>query len=251
VAAVAVAVAAVAGERVDEPSDDEPLVDPCQNVYCSAGRACVVGEGGKGECRCVEACERETDPRRRVCSNHNETWMSDCDLHRQRCLCVDDLPGCQDDLYTHLHIDYFGQCMQQQECDKEDLEDFPRRMREWLFNVMRDMADRRMLPQHYQRLEKELEVDETQRWTGAVVWKWCDLDGEPRDLVVSRHELFPIRAPLYTLEHCISPFLDSCDPDSDHLITLKEWGQCLKLDKEHIEDMSALCQDIREASNEV
>ena len=48
--------------------------------------------------------------------------------------------------------------------------------------------------------------------------------------VVSRHELFPIRAPLYTLEHCISPFLDSCDPDDDHNITLKEWGKCLQLD---------------------
>lgn len=46
---------------------------------------------------------------------------------------------------------------------------------------------------------------------------------------VSRHELFPIRAPLYTLEHCIGTFLDSCDLDDDHLITLKEWGNCTKL----------------------
>ena len=46
---------------------------------------------------------------------------------------------------------------------------------------------------------------------------------------VSRHELFPIRAPLMSLEHCIQPFLDNCDVDDDHFITLKEWGNCLQL----------------------
>ena len=49
--------------------------------------------------------------------------------------------------------------------------------------------------------------------------------------VVSRHELFPLRAPLLTLEQCISPFLDSCDPNDDHNITLTEWGSCLQLDQ--------------------
>lgn len=48
---------------------------------------------------------------------------------------------------------------------------------------------------------------------------------------VSRHELFPIRAPLLSLEHCIAPFLDKCDEDDDHRITLAEWGQCLQLDE--------------------
>lgn len=46
---------------------------------------------------------------------------------------------------------------------------------------------------------------------------------------VSRHELFPIRAPLLALEHCIQPFLDGCDADNDHFITLQEWGTCLEL----------------------
>ena len=36
----------------------------------------------------------------------------------------------------------------------------------------------------------------TKKWTNAAVWKWCDLDGHPHDNVVSRHELFPVRAPL-------------------------------------------------------
>lgn len=48
---------------------------------------------------------------------------------------------------------------------------------------------------------------------------------------VSRHELFPIRAPLLYLEHCIAPFLNKCDANNDHMITLEEWGNCLGLPK--------------------
>lgn len=44
---------------------------------------------------------------------------------------------------------------------------------------------------------------------------------------VSRHELFPLRAPLLSMEPCISEFLDKCDSNQDHKITLKEWGSCL------------------------
>lgn len=245
-----------AEREIEEDNEVEPVrinpidlivnEDPCTDIYCSAGKACVVSDKGLGECKCVESCEVETDPRRRVCSNHNETWMTDCDLHRQRCLCEGDLPGCQDEMYKHLHIDYFGQCQQLPDCEEEELADFPRRMRDWLFNVMRDMADRQILSKHYKKLEEETEDDETQKWSKAVVWKWCDLDGHPKDKRVSRHELFPIRAPLYTLEHCIAPFLDSCDPNDDHMITLKEWGNCLQLDEEDIEDMEDICEDIRE-----
>lgn len=54
-------------------------------------------------------------------------------------------------------------------------------MREWLFNVMRDMADRQILSSHYQQLEQEAEDDESQKWSKAVLWKWCDLDGYPKD----------------------------------------------------------------------
>jgi len=229
--------------------EEDPIVDLCATARCSAGRGCIINEQGIAACTCVEQCDTETDPRRRVCSNHNETWMSDCDLHRQRCLCEEDLPGCQEDKYEHLQIEYFGQCQQLPNCLPEELADFPRRMREWLFAVMRDMAARNLLAGQYARLEKEAEQDSARKWTNAVVWKWCDLDGQPRDRVVSRHELFPIRAPLLTLEHCISPFLDSCDPDGDHRVTLKEWAGCLDLNEEHVEDMQDLCEDIRDAAS--
>jgi len=33
------------------------------------------------------------------------------------------------------------------------------------------------------------------------------------------------------LEHCIAPFLNKCDADSDHMVTLEEWGNCLEIPK--------------------
>lgn len=104
-------------------------------------------------------------------------------------------------------------------------------MRDWLFNVMRDLAERDEIGEHYKAMEIEAETNLTRRWANAAVWKFCDLDTEGSDRSVSRHELFPIRAPLVSLEHCIAPFLESCDPNGDHRITLKEWGDCLELDE--------------------
>jgi len=118
-----------------------------------------------------------------------------------------------------------------QECLDEEMDDFPRRMRDWLFNIMRDMADRDELSPFYKEMEREAESNMTRRWTNAAIWKWCDLDGHPHDRAISRHELFPIRAPLMSLEHCIAPFLNNCDEDDDHKISLKEWGKCLQVDE--------------------
>ncbi|CAG2109245.1 unnamed protein product, partial [Medioppia subpectinata] len=67
----------------------------------------------------------------------------------------------------------------------------------------------------------------SRKWIDAIIWKFCDLDKQPHDRHVSRHELFPLRAPLLSMETCISDFLDNCDENSDHKITLVEWGKCL------------------------
>lgn len=230
-----------------EPSEEyDPPQDPCKEMFCGAGRTCVVTPQGEAECECVKECEPELDTRRKVCSNHNETWESDCEMYRQRCLCEDEEPGCKKEEYAHVHIDYYGECQELPECETSELEDFPRRMNEWLFNIMRDMADRQILSEHYLQLEKEAEDNPTKRWTNAVVWKWCELDAHPRDRAVSRHELFPIRAPLVALEHCIGTFLDSCDPDDDHYITLKEWAKCTHLTEEHLNELEDMCEEIRE-----
>lgn len=45
-----------------------------------------------------------------VCSNYNETWISDCELYRTRCLCDEASPDCINPMNKHLHIDYYGEC---------------------------------------------------------------------------------------------------------------------------------------------
>jgi hypothetical protein len=127
------------------------------------------------------------------------------------------------------------------ECSEDDMADFPRRMRDWLFNVMRDLASRNELSDTYLEMNHEAETNMTKRWTNAAIWKWCDLDVAPHDNSVSLHELFPLRAPLMSLEQCIAPFLDSCDTNDDHRITLQEWGKCLEIEEG---EMEAKCAEI-------
>ncbi|XP_056647985.1 SPARC [Diorhabda sublineata] len=237
---------------VAPPSDSDvidnrvPVVDPCMQVRCGAGRVCQVDELGEPQCVCIPKCPVETESRRKVCSNHNETWSSDCAIYQQRCLCDKGDPQCKGPQYKHVHIEYYGQCREMPHCSQEEMADFPRRMRDWLFNIMRDLADRQELTPHYLNMEREAESNMTRRWTNAAIWKFCDLDGHPPDRSVSRHELFPIRAPLMALEHCISPFLNSCDADNNHRITLKEWAKCLQLEEEEIEHQ---CEEIAEAED--
>ncbi|KAJ8724692.1 hypothetical protein PYW08_016166 [Mythimna loreyi] len=217
-------------------NDANILDDPCLRVHCSAGRVCEIDEHGDAVCNCIKECPYETDSRRKVCTNHNETWTSDCEVYQQRCLCLDGSELCRGPQYHHVQIEYYGMCREMPECSENEMSDFPRRMRDWLFNIMRDMAERRELTPHYLRMEREAETNLTRRWTNAAIWKWCDLDAHDNDRFVSRHELFPIRAPLMALEHCIAPFLDRCDEDDDHRVTLAEWGKCLQLDEYELED---------------
>ncbi|VVC36364.1 EF-hand domain pair,Kazal domain,SPARC/Testican, calcium-binding domain [Cinara cedri] len=210
--------------------------NPCQKKHCSAGRECKVNEIGVAECVCVSECPIETDDRRKVCSNYNETWGSDCEIYRMRCNCEEDSSKCQNPEFKHLHVEYYGACKQLPKCSDSEMSDFPRRMREWLYNIMQDLADREELGPHFTKMVKEAETNLTKRWSNAAVWKWCDLDGHPHDRAVSRHELFPIRAPLQYLEHCIAPFLNKCDTNNDHMVTLVEWGDCLEIPKDTLEE---------------
>lgn len=84
-------------------------VDPCTKIHCSAGKTCLA-KGGEARCVCINECPEETDPRRKVCTNRNETWPSDCEVHRQRCLCDSKDALCTDPDISHIHIDYYGEC---------------------------------------------------------------------------------------------------------------------------------------------
>lgn len=228
-------------------SEEKPLTDLCGLKKCGAGRICELNESGVPTCICIHECPRENEPRRKICNNFNETWDSDCEAYRKRCICEEFPQQCERPEYAHVHIEYYGECRLMPECTENEMADFPRRMRDWLFNIMKDMADREELSPHFMKLQREGETNMTKRWTNAAVWKFCDLDGHPADRSVSRHELFPIRAPLMSLEHCIAPFLNKCDADDNHLISLKEWAKCLELEEDDIEDQ---CEDLRGAAQE-
>ena len=45
-----------------------------------------------------------------------------------------------------------------EECQPDELVDFPRRMREWLYNVMKELSERKEISYYYQKMEKEAEV---------------------------------------------------------------------------------------------
>ena len=85
------------------------------------------------------------------------------------------------DKYKHSHIEYYGkvrntflfkiihkyppriffinffsgECRTIPECKPEELVDFPRRMKEWLFNVMEELAERSELSPYYKDLQIE------------------------------------------------------------------------------------------------
>jgi len=229
-----------AAQKLKDENNAQVQIDPCSMIHCSAGRVCHV-EGTNASCICIPECPQQSDPRRMVCTNQNQTWNSDCEVHRERCLCESNDSRCKSSDSKHLHINYYGQCKEMPSCSEEEMSDFPRRMRDWLFNVMSDLAQSEELPAKYKNLQTEAETNVTRRWTNAAIWKWCDLDGHPHDRSVSLHELFPIRAPLMSLEHCIAPFLESCDPDNNHRIYLQEWGNCLQLEEG---DMEYRCEEI-------
>lgn len=87
--------------------------DPCTKIHCGPGRVCQV-QDDSAQCVCIPDCPDETDPRRKVCTNRNETWGSDCEVHRQRCLCDTKDERCSNPKNSHIHIDYYGECKELQ-----------------------------------------------------------------------------------------------------------------------------------------
>lgn len=69
-------------------------------------------EDREAKCICIEKCETEIDPRRRVCTNYNETFGSDCEVYQARCFCDTNDSRCKGSDYQHVHIEYYGECKQ-------------------------------------------------------------------------------------------------------------------------------------------
>lgn len=82
-------------------------------------------------------------------------------------------PSVLDTIYYKTAIVYMCRVVVvSQACNEDEMSDFPRRMRDWLFNIMRDLAERHELSPHYLGMEREAESNLTRRWTNAAIWKW-------------------------------------------------------------------------------
>lgn len=60
-------------------------------------------------------------------------------------------------------------CSVLQVCTDEEMSDFPRRMRDWLFNVMNDLAQNEEFPSQYKTLQTEAESNMTRRWVNICL----------------------------------------------------------------------------------
>ncbi|XP_050394374.1 SPARC [Patella vulgata] len=229
-------------EEVDvEAVEAKPLVNPCENKVCRRGEQCVLDVNRKPSCACLMSCEEEVDQRYWVCSTRNVTYKSDCLLDRDHCLCKRKEKGCSNRNEKRVHLDYFGGCRALTDCPKNEFEEFPDRLREWLFIVMKQLAGRDELNEYLDLLES---AKEDANHTDALIWKFCDLDTSPQDRRVSRRELQHTIQSLKAMEHCLVPFLNDCDANNDRRITIREWGNCLKADHVKLENK---CKAIRNA----
>ncbi|XP_052815503.1 SPARC-like isoform X2 [Mya arenaria] len=216
--------------RKDEETP-EGINNPCNLHKCKRGEVCQLEER-KPVCVC-QTCDEPEENEAQVCSRRNVTYVTECHLDRDHCLCRNTLPGCHDDAAPHVRLDYFSACKELTECPDQEFETFPGRMRDWLFRVMTTLAYRHELDD-YQELVENAMHDKTH--ADAVLWKFCDLDTDPEDRKVTRRELMYIIASIKPMEHCLVPFLNSCDADDDNIITLVEWGECLGIGHEAIAD---------------
>ncbi|VDD94261.1 unnamed protein product [Enterobius vermicularis] len=217
----------------------EPERNPCEDQVCGWGKECVVDKYGEPMCECISKCPSvdEDDPTVKVCASTNETFPSLCHLYREKCLCKKDIKKCENPANSKAHLEYLGSCKELERCTDELMIQFPTRMADWLFQVMRELKKRRELHNlEWEELLAEAENDDEKRHVYPVIWKFCDLDKKPHDKYVSHHELIPITAPVIPMESCIKPFLQSCDLDGDGNISIQEWGKCLGLKEGEIQE---------------
>jgi hypothetical protein len=228
----------VLAEGTDEPEDRR---DPCATKECGKGYECDLDEENKATCVCIRKCQHDTVPVK-VCTSQNATFESECEFYRQQCMCNTRNEECQDSRIRTAQIDYYGECKEITECSEVEMNEFPTRMREWLFLVMEELDRRNDLTGKAHNWVEEAKRMGEHKWVLPVIWKFCNLDvSHSKD--VNWEELFPITAPLKPMEHCTVPFLKKCDTNNNGNINLQEWGVCLGLSQDEIQDR---CDELRD-----
>lgn len=209
----------------------ENIENPCAYVECGVGKECLLDNNDEAICVCIRKCPSNNIP---VCTTLNQTFESECDFQRERCLCQEGDSQCKNPKHVSAMMDYYGSCKELPPCEPYEMEEYPHRMRDWFFYVMEELDERKFLTKTAHELLQEARKKE-HRWAIPTIWRFCELD-TTGDRYITSEELLPISAPLKPLEHCTGPFLELCDTDDNGQIDMKEWGTCLQLDPEEIED---------------
>lgn len=237
----------------------EAAANPCAKVRCKAGKECTLDKRNRPKCVCINECPDDLSLDEAVCGTDNNTYASECALHRLKCV------GSQDKKLKkkvrRLKVNYLGPCKELTSCKKSELVEYPTRMRSWIKNVFLEM---------YETPAEEGGLSEKQRHHGRKVfesreklqdfeeatspdlmkrefvkfyplyrypihWQFAKLDRRPRDKFLNKRELEPLRAPLIPMEHCTKTFFKRADKNRDKQISLVEWGQALGLREDDID----------------
>uniref|UniRef100_A0A3B3V6E0 SPARC-like 1 n=1 Tax=Poecilia latipinna TaxID=48699 RepID=A0A3B3V6E0_9TELE len=252
------------GEEVDEEIEKltAVLLNPCDNFRCKRGKTCKPDTDGKPGCVCQDPleCPGSTNTFEHVCGTDNKTYDTSCELFATKCNLEGTKRGYK------LHLDYTGPCKLIPQCVKNELVQFPLRMRDWLKNVLLQLYEHDsvspgfLTPKQRFRVKKifenerrlhagnhsvELLAQDFEKnynmYIYPVHWQFAQLDKHPSDRTLSHSELAPLRAPLVPMEHCTSLFFQECDADKDKQVTLKEWTSCFGIkDGENDVDVNLL-----------
>ncbi|CAF2780459.1 unnamed protein product [Rotaria sp. Silwood2] len=230
--------------KVNTQDETLSIEDQCSKVKCNENEACILNKDGEAECACITECEDPKDKRLMICTKGNHTYTSDCEFYRMQCWCRKNDEQCTRKEAVTDAVDYFGQCQDLGVCTEFELEVFPKRMKEWLGEILDALFVRKDLDPKYETLVNEarkMKLSNTEKWwRNAVLWEFCELD-RTHDNSVNNEELARFIRSLKVLEHCIQPFLDHCDTDNDNKISSDEWGTCLGLDKNDMTFLTTFC----------
>ncbi|XP_054897705.1 SPARC-like protein 1 [Poeciliopsis prolifica] len=230
--------------------------DPCDNFRCKRGKTCKLDADSKPGCVCQDPleCPSSKNTFEHVCGTDNKTYDTSCELFATKC----NLEGTKRG--SKLHLDYTGPCKLIPQCVKNELIQFPLRMRDWLKNVLLQLYEHDCIssgfltPKQRFRVKKifenerrlhvgnhsvELLAQDFEKnynmYIYPVHWQFAQLDQHPSDRTLSHSELAPLRVPLVPMEHCTSLFFQKCDADKDKQVTLKEWTSCFGIKDEDVD----------------
>ncbi|KAK2158701.1 hypothetical protein LSH36_165g04022 [Paralvinella palmiformis] len=107
-------------------------------------------------------------------------------------------------------------------CSNKDLEIMGKRLLDW-FKVIQDQAEHPHVIQKRNSKKKELHEQDECICQAPVRSEFLRLDKDHND-VLSVSELSTLETNGY--EHCVKPFIDSCDHDKDGTLSDREWCCC-------------------------